>query len=249
MAKIRFMTLKRNNNFKKGFLFISSLFVVVLLRAQPINIMLVTGGHPYDTVQFFQMFDSMEGIVYEHFEQPQANELLVEGKADKFDVLVFYDMWETISDIEKAAYYDLTKKGKPFLFLHHTLASYKNWREFEQIIGGKYIWESPDIPAKEQSSYQHDVWVDIEIVDPNQPVTQGLQNFKLFDEVLGNCRVSNKVIPLLKTNHPKCTKIIGWENIFNSSRIIYIQQGHGFHAFESEDYRKLIAQAIKYLAD
>lgn len=233
---------------KKALLIISLLFAVVLLKAQPIKIMLVTGGHAFDTVQFFQMFDALDGIEYEHFVQPKANAALVNGVAEKFDVLVFYDMWKTISESEKVAYLNLTKEGKPFLFLHHTLASYQDWGEFEKILGGKYVEKSPDIPVEQQSTYEHDVWVYIEVVK-NHPVTNGFDNLKFFDEVYGNFTVSEKVTPLLKTNHPQSSEIIAWENSFNSSKIVYLQPGHDFRSFESEDYRKLILQSIKYLAN
>jgi hypothetical protein len=219
------------------------------LNAQSVKVMLVTGGHSYDTIQFFQLFDSFQNITYKHFGQPDANNAIANGAASQYDVLVFYDMWKSLSVTEKEAYLKLTREGKPFLFLHHSLVSYQNWPEFEQIIGGKYIEKSTDVAIVEQSNYKHDVWVDITVPDPHHPVTSGLENFRLFDEVYGNYRISPDVIPLLETNHPGSEPVIGWINRYNSSTIIYLQPGHDRHAFESEPYRKLIYQAINYLAE
>lgn len=229
-------------------LFLSFLlfFIVTAVYSQPVKVMLVTGGHSFDTVQFFQMFDKLEGVEYEHFQQPKANAAIAAGLAGKFDVLVFYDMWKTLSEPEKNAYMELTRQGKPFLFLHHSLVSYQEWPEFEKLLGGKYVEKSPDVPIAKQSTYQHDVWVDIQVTGKH-PVTDGFESLKLFDEVYGNFRVSQNVIPLLKTNHPQSTEIIGWENRYNSSKIIYLQPGHDYHTFESEDFRRLILQAITYL--
>jgi len=235
---------------KKIYMLFQFFLVVVLVKAQsekPINIMLVTGGHAYDTIQFFQMFDSLDGITYTHFAQPKANEAIAGGEAEKFDVLVFYDMWQDISEAEKNAYIKLTKEGKPFLFLHHSLVSYQNWPMFEKMLGGKYVEKSPDVPVNEQSTYEHDVWVYIRTAQ-NHPITRGLGELRFFDEVYGNFRVSDDVIPLLKTTHPKSTPLIGWENVFNSSKIVYIQPGHDYRTFETEDYRKLLTRAIRYLA-
>jgi uncharacterized protein len=218
------------------------------LNAQPVKIMLVTGGHSYDTLQFFQLFDSLEGIDYEHFNQPDANKALVEDAGKNYDVLVFYDMWREISELEKEAYLDLTKQGKPFLFLHHALVSYQNWPEFEKILGGKYVDRSPDIPKENLSTYKHDVWIDVEVADKRHPVTKGMEDFRIFDEVYGNYRVSPDVKPLLKTNHPESTPVIGWENRYNASSIVYLQPGHDFNAYTSDEYRRLLLQAILYLA-
>ncbi len=233
----------------KGALIITGIFFLMSgLKAQPVNIMLVTGGHAFDTVQFFQLFDNLPDVDYEHFAQPEANIKIASGKAVDFDVLVFYDMWNDISELEKKAYINLTKAGKPFLFLHHSLVSYQNWDLFEQILGGKYIEKSPAVPENEQSTYEHDVWVYMEPVKYH-PVTKGFHMLKLFDEVYGNVRVSEKVTPLFQTHHPKSSHIIGWENSFNSSKIVYLQPGHDRRSFDSEDYRKLILQTINYLAE
>jgi type 1 glutamine amidotransferase len=234
---------------KQFFLLVVFNFLFFILNAQTVNVMLVTGGHSYDTIQFFQLFDSIGDVEYEHFSQPEANKALVENKWKEFDVLVFYDMWQEVSEMEKQAYIDLTKQGMPVLFLHHSLVSYQNWPVFEKIIGGKYIEKSPDIPKAEQSAYKHDVWVDVEVVNPEHSITKGFSNFRLFDEVYGNYRVSPNVQALLKTDHPESMEIIGWENKYNESTIIYLQPGHDYHAFESDEYRKLILQTIHFLVN
>lgn len=217
-----------------------------LIQAQPIKIMLVTGGHGYDTLQFFEMFDAMENVVYDHFEQPKANQKLAKDMAKDYDVLVFYDMWNKISETEKAAYHKLTKLGKPFLFLHHSIASYQNWPEFEKIIGGKYFEKGKQVPEELLSTYDHDVWV-YSKVENYTPVTVGFKELRFFDEVYGNVRVSDTVVPLLKTRHPKSTEVIAWENSFNNSKIVYLQPGHDKRTYVEPDYRKLVWQAIKYL--
>jgi len=230
---------------------ISLLFIflisIIILQAQPIKIMVVTGGHAYDTLQFFEMFDALRGIEYEHFQQPKANLKLVKDNAEDFDVLVFYDMWKSISDAEKSAYLKLTQEGKPFLFLHHSIASYQDWPEFEKILGGKYVEKGRGVPVEEQSNYEHDVWVYTKVENVT-PITRGLSEPRFFDEVYGNVRISEDVFPLLKTRHPKSMEIVAWENKYNNSKIIYLQPGHDYRTYQNEEYRKLLLQSIKFLA-
>lgn len=226
---------------------IAASLIIFTLNAQPVKIMLVTGGHSYDTIPFFQLFDAMEGIEYTHFAQPDANNAIADGVAENFDVLVFYDMWQEISETQKLAYTALTQKGKPMLFLHHSLVSYQSWPQFEKLLGGRYIEKRRGIPEKELSTYEHDVWVYVQPVG-NHPVTKGFGSLRFFDEVYGNYRVSEHVIPIITTNHPQSERIIGWENRFNKSRIIYLQPGHDSRTYETEDYRRLLLQAIRYLA-
>ena len=229
-----------------GFLFFF-LFSIHFLNAQTINIMVVTGGHAYDTLQFFEMFDALPGISYQHFQQPKANNKLVKDLGEDYDVIVFYDMWKSISEMEKSAYLRLTQQGKPLLFLHHSIASYQDWPEFEKILGGKYVEAARGVPKEEQSNYEHDVWV-YSKVENYTAVTVGLKEPRFFDEVYGNVRVSEDVIPLLRTRHPKSMEFVAWQHKYNNSQVVYIQPGHDYRTFENEEYRKLLLQAIKFLA-
>ncbi len=232
---------------KQILLIIVSLFIFTAIHAQPVKIMLVTGGHAFDTIQFFDMFDALPGIEYQHFQQPKANQKLVKDLAEDFDVLVFYDMWKSISEAEKSAYLKLTQQGKPFLFLHHSIASYQDWPEFEKLLGGKYVEAARGVSKEEQSNYEHDVWI-YSKVENFTAVTVGFKEPRFFDEVYGNVRVSDYVIPLLKTKHPKSMETIAWQHKYNNSQVVYIQPGHDYRTYSNEEYRKLVEQAIKFLA-
>ncbi len=223
------------------------LFTVIQVQAKPVRILLVTGGHDFDSVAFFNLFDSFEELEYKIVKQPLANKLIAKGQVAEFDVLVFYDMWNVISESEKEGYIKLTKQGKPFLFIHHSLVSYQKWKLFEKIIGGKYIEKGFSQTPNELSTFKHGVTVAVEVVDPEHHVTKGMSDFSLYDEVYGNYRVEPSVVPLLKTSHPESSPIIGWENSFNSSRIIYLQSGHDTHSFNDKNFRNLIINSIKYL--
>jgi uncharacterized protein len=229
--------------------FILSALAFLSAHAQNRSLLIIAGGHSFDTIAFFKIFDQMEGVGYDFLIQPEANRFLAITEEIPYDVLLFYDMWQPITEEEKAAYIRLTETGKPMIFMHHSLVSYQEWPEFEQIIGGRYaenkrkeLW-----PEHELSTYKHDVWVDVQIVEASHPVTAGLRSFRIFDEVYGNYRVGEKVRPLLKTSHPESTPVIAWENKYNNSTIIYLQPGHGADAYQSTEFRQLISQSIKYL--
>ena len=108
------------------------------VSAKKLNVLVITGGHDFDRKSFFEMFDSFDKITYQELKHPEANMQLGQIDPKTFDAVVFYDMPKTISDTEKESYYKLLKVGKGLLFLHHSLASYQDWKEFKTIIGGKY---------------------------------------------------------------------------------------------------------------
>jgi type 1 glutamine amidotransferase len=228
------------------FLILSILiFLSISVSAKKLNVLIVTGGHDFNRKSFFEMFDSFGGISYIELKHPEANLQL--GKIDPktFDAVVFYDMPKTITETEKGSYYKLLKLGKGMVFLHHSLASYQDWPEFKTIIGGKY-YEEQNKP--ESSTYQHDVTFKVKIADAKNTVTKGIADFEILDEVYWNTEVLPEVTPLLTTENPKSSKIIGWTHQKQNSRVVYIQPGHDKNGYFNPNYEKLVKQAIIFVS-
>ncbi len=222
------------------------LFATISVSAKKLNILVVTGGHGFDEKSFFEMFDSFQNINYIKLVQPEANAQLGTIDPKTFDAVVFYDMPKTITESEKANYYQLLKLGKGLVFLHHSQCSYQAWEGYKTIVGGKYHEEKNSLKT---STYQHDVTFTVKISDPKHPVTRGLKDFEILDEVYGNTEVLPGVTPLLTTDHPLSSKIIGWTHQVEKSRIVYIQPGHDKNGYFNPNYQKLVRQAIEFVSE
>jgi type 1 glutamine amidotransferase len=212
------------------------------------KILIITGGHDFEKKEFFEMFDTFSEYSYDWIEQPKANELIQNGDAGKYQALVFYDMYQEISQEQKAAYLRLLKSGKGMVFLHHSLVSYQDWPEFQKIIGGKYVSEATNNMGK--STYRHDVDIKVEIdgsAETGRSIVEGMQDFQLHDEVYGNFVVNKGISPLIKTAHSESTPIIGWAHRYEKSRIVYLQPGHDHKAYQNENYQKLVKRSIAWV--
>jgi type 1 glutamine amidotransferase len=233
----------------KRFYSLLILFVLMMtstsVSAKKLNVLIVTGGHDFDRKSFFEMFDSFQDISYTELQHPEANLQLGQINPKTFDAVVFYDMPKTISEEEKECYHKLLKLGKGLVFLHHSLASYQDWDKFKTIIGGKYHEEQNTAAS---STYQHDVTFKVKIADPKHPVTKGINDFEIQDEVYGNTEVLPDIVPLLKSDHPQSSKVIGWTHKKENSRIVYIQPGHDKNAWFNPNFQKLVSQAIVFVA-
>lgn len=219
-----------------------------------LRVLIVTGGRTdFEREAFYDMFNSFANIDYEEVVQPEANQKLTSSFCDAFDILVFYDMVQEITDQQKAAFINFLERGKGIVFLHHALASYREWAEYENITGGRFYLDlKPDTENKEEypvSTYQHNVDIPVTIVDRDHPITNGLDNFIIHDEIYDNFKVLPVVDPLLSTSHPESGDIIGWTHLYGKSPIVYIQPGHNHVAFENPNYRRLVEQAIKWVHD
>lgn len=216
-----------------------------------IRVLIVTGGRDdFEREIFYEMFNQFTGVEYEEIVQPEANRRLTSSFYDVFDVIVFYDMVQDITEQEKAAFIDLAERGKGLVFLHHALTSYREWPEYENIVGGRFYLDlKPDLEDKTDypvSTYQHDVDIPVTIVDKSHPVTSGLDDFVIYDETYGEFKVLPKIHPLLTTSHPASGEIIGWAHVYRKSPVVYIEPGHNHNAFNNPNYRRLVEQAIKW---
>ncbi len=228
-------------------------FIIVVLTvnvsssSNKLKILIVTGGHNFDRVSFFQMFDSFKDLTYTELVHPEAGVQLGTVDLTSIDAVVFYDMPKTITDNEKESYYRLLKTGKGLLFLHHSVCAYQDWPDYENIVGGKYYEKKKDDQFG-ASSYEHDIDFQVKIEHPSHPVTKGLKDFELHDEVYGNLEVLPGVYPLLSTNHSKSNHLIGWTLTKDNSKIVFIQPGHDKNSYNNPNYRKLLIQSIRYIS-
>lgn len=216
-----------------------------------LKVLVVTGGHGFDREPFFKMFADNPDITFRHAAHAGANATVYErDDLLSYDALVLYDMPRNITAEQKAKFLSILDKGAGLVVLHHALVSYADWTEYEQIIGGRYTEPDPKKPGTvtEAVGWQHDMDVPVVIVAKDHPITAGVKDFTIHDEIYWGYRVQPDVTPLITTTHPKSGKPLGWARTYGKSRVVYLQLGHGPQAFSDGNYRKLLWQSIRWTA-
>ncbi len=240
----------------KSSIFLIGLFTALVSSAAhaedsagKLKVLLITGGHAFETNRFFKIFQDNPGIVFSEATNNKTNAIVYDRRdLLDHDVVVLYDMPKEITDAQKAGFMALMDKGVGLVVLHHSLVSYQHWPEYEQIIGGRYP-EADGRSGKvtEEVGYHHDEEVPIVIVAKNHPVTAGVQNFTIHDEIYWGFRVGSDVKPLITTTHPKSGKPLAWYRTQGKSRIVYLQLGHDHQAWDNPNYQRLLAQSIQWV--
>lgn len=224
--------------------------IASLTAAKPVRILVITGGHGYKVEQFNQMLASLSPeITYQVAELPGAFDMFLPENRDKYDVLVFYHMWQKITDEQAKTFVDCVAGGKPVVALHHSICAFDDWPEYWNLIGGKYFHKTTTFNGKEYQpcSYIHDLHFTVNNASPKHPVTRGVSDFRIFDETYKGYYVADDVIPLLTTDEPSSTPVIGWAKKYGKSRIVVLQSGHDAPTFEHPSFRKLLKQAIMWV--
>lgn len=171
-----------------------------------IDVLVVTGGHPFEAEPFFAVFDDLPGVRWSSSNRPRSGH----------DVVVFYDMPgleftradppvnlpEPPPDV-LATFDTLTTKGTGLVFLHHSIASWPATEWFADLVGGRFhyqpgTWRGVTYP---DSGYLFDVTHRVEVLDPSHPVCDGLDGgFELTDELYCFPVAEREVVPLMRTD-------------------------------------------------
>jgi type 1 glutamine amidotransferase len=243
--------MKRRSILVLAFVILSNLLSAVNPPAKTIRVLVITGGHDYKKEQFNQMFESLApGVSYKIAELPGAYDMFQPRNRSQYDVLVFYHMWQKITDEQASVLADCIKKGKPLVALHHSICAYDDWPEYWNIIGGKYFHRETTFNGKvyQPCSYIHDLHFNVKVADSGNPVTAGVKDFPIFDETYKGYYVAEGVNPLLMTDEPSSTPLIGWTKKYGKAKVVVLQSGHDVPTFENENFRKLLAQAIQWVS-
>jgi type 1 glutamine amidotransferase len=211
-----------------------------------IRALVLTGGHGFDAKPFFRIFSENPDITFTSIEHTK-------GTADGWeradlsagDVVVLYDMPAAITPAQQARVRSLFARGTGLLVLHHALCGIqKSWPDYERIIGGLY----PTVAGEKSGGYRHDVDIPVVIAKRDHPITQGLADFTVRDEIYWDFRVGADVTPLLTTTHPDSGKTIAWCRTEEKSRIVYLQLGHGLPCYDDPHYREIVARSLRWVA-
>jgi len=219
-------------------------------KKAPVRVLLITGGHGYDKEPFDAFMKSLQGITVTEVKHPNALVMFRPENRSSYDVVLFYDMPEAISEQEKKDFTDCLKAGKGMVAWHHAYCSYQSWPEYQNIIGGRYHqnpWTDSKGITHPASTYRHDVQFRVKVAAKKHPVTKGIRDFDIMDETYGKGSVNPGVRVLLTTDDPTSTPSIAWTNRYGKSNIVTILLGHDNHAWSNPDFVKLLTQAIMWV--
>ncbi|WP_230591695.1 ThuA domain-containing protein [Rhodococcoides fascians] len=239
-----------------------------------------TGGHSFDRDAFADFLDSLPGDVSWH-EHPDAD--LGPDDLARFDVSLHYDMPGTLPtpadppEAVRAAVAAAPISGHGYVVLHHAIASWANWDEWAEFVGGRYLYRPSVVRGVDcpDSGYRHAVPQTITVTDRSHPITLGIpDSFDLVDETY-LCQVfEDDVTPLLRTDaemtdavhwstalamagrrderegwsHRPGSQLVGWTKTNGRSRLAYLQPGDKSPTLSDPLYRRLVSGALRWAA-
>jgi type 1 glutamine amidotransferase len=178
------------------------------------DLLVLSGGHPYEAEPFAAMLSSLAGWNVTHLIHPEAERLVGEGCADRADAMLFYDMpgytfadgqvtTRPPSDAFRRAIVARFAAGRGAVAMHHALAGWALWPEWSELLGGRFLYRPGEVRGVPHldSGYRHDVTYTAEVV-ADHPVTAGLpETFAVTDELYLAPLFADDFVPLIRAHH------------------------------------------------
>ncbi len=172
---------------------------------------------------------------------------------------------------------EMLEAGQGIVFLHHAMSAWPAWPLWPRIVGGRWHYMPGELagrssrPPATPGRCKHR----ISVLDPGHPICAGLgDGFEIVDEVYLNPVLTEIIHPILRTNypmdssaffsgqlaitghmyssdgwsHPAGTGLVGWVKAAGQSPIAYLQPGHGQAAYANASFRRLLSNAIGWVA-
>jgi type 1 glutamine amidotransferase len=167
----------------------------------------------------------------------------------------------------------LLEAGQGFVFLHHALAGWPAWPGWAEVLGGRYHYAPADLrgQAWPDSGFRYAKYT-ARVANPGHPVCTGVEDFTLNDELYCCPVFADDVVPLLRADaadgpfretyhevlgapregppwqHPAPSDLIGWAKAAGRSPVVYLQPGDGPETFGHPGYRRLVGNALEWVA-
>jgi type 1 glutamine amidotransferase len=209
-----------------------------------IKVLVLTGNHNFRAEPFFKMFQDNAEITFTSSKDIKAAESYDRADLYSYDVVVLYDVPASITDAEKARFLALFDQGIGVVVLNHAYLSYPAWPEFGRIAGGRYIYQAQEITnGVTESICKHHTKIPVTVVAGNHPVTAGMADFIITDELYVNLDMAGNATPLLKTGE----EWVAWYRTEKNSRIVGTILGDDCYA--DPNFQKFVAQSIRWTAN
>lgn len=213
--------------------------------SEKLKVAVITGWHPYDAVNFIELFRSIEGI--EFYPQDIENFALDWGQVrTEYDVLLYYNMnmgtpKEDGEGFEPAVYKAIMEMGETeqgVLFLHHSILAYPGIKKWSDMVG----------IADRTFDYHLDQEYKAVVEKPEHPIMEGVSDFSVQDETYTMAEPDSSCEVLLTTDHDPSMQALAWTREYQKSRVFCYQLGHDKLSWENPSFRRILSNGIQWCA-
>lgn len=221
------------------------------------KVLLLTGGarnhHGYRD-QAFYLAGALEDTGRLEVTLAEDASILESPALAKYDLLIVNadrrDDEFKFTPAQQQALLDYVKSGHGYVSIHGADNAAKDWLpEWREMLGGVFShFGLPDSKTK-KGTFQ------IKVVNGDDPVMKGLEDFEIKDELYYNLQMVPGVVPLATTEHEGKTWPVAWTRTYGQGRVFHTPLGHRDFGPGKDDpirhpqLQKMIIQGVDWVAE
>jgi type 1 glutamine amidotransferase len=224
--------------------------VTTVQGADKINVLLIAGDDVAPYHDWRDISESTREVLLESgkfdvricetptiLESPSALEA-----TDAIVLTMFNKSLPTISDDAKEKLVNFVKGGKGFYVQHLGSASFKEWDEFGKLAGRTWVMGT--------SGHGPRSVFPVKIADKEHPVTKGLEDFKIFDELYAKLQGDTPIHVLVEADSDwsEATEPLVFCLEYGEGRSIHNALGHDYKAIKNPTMKQLICRSVEWVA-
>jgi type 1 glutamine amidotransferase len=150
---------------------------------------------------------------------------------------------------QQGAIFDFVRSGRGYVSIHGADNAPQDWLPpWKEMLGGIYShFGKPDGKARKGE-------FTVKITGISSPVTQGLKDFALKDELYTNLQMQPGVKPLATIEYQGVVWPVAWTNVFGKGRVFHTSLGHRDFGPDKDDplrnpnLNQLVIQGVEWVA-
>ncbi len=224
---------------------------------EPVRVLLLTGGqrnhHGYRD-QAFYLASALEDTGRYEVTINEDGAVLETPAMNKYDLMIVNadrrDPEFKFTEGQQKALLDWVKAGHGYISIHGADNAAPDWLpEWRDMLGGVFSHVGLPNSKTKIGTFK------IKIVNTEHPITKGIHDFELKDELYSNLQMKHQVEPLATTEYNGGTWPVAWTRVYGEGRVFHTPLGHRSIKPGSDDpmrdpnLLKLVIQGVDWVAD
>ncbi len=219
-------------------------------KPEPIKVLLISGDDVAPFHDWREIADSTRKMLesckkFEVVECEDAYILESKTALEKYAVILltsFNANTPTLSDPAKENLLNFVKSGKGFMVNHLASASFKEWDEFGNLCGRKWVMGT--------SGHGPGGMFTANIVKKDHPITEGLKDFQILDELYAKLQGDSEIEVLVsaESDWSKNVEPLLFVKNYGKGRVVHNAFGHDHKAIENDTNRILLIRSCEWAA-
>jgi type 1 glutamine amidotransferase len=129
--------------------------------------------------------------------------------------------------------------GLPLLVMHVAATAFPDEPAWEDIVGGRWV----------RGTTMHPDWAESRVVVATDahPITAGVRDFTIFDEMYSYLRVQDGIVPLAWHDYEGVRHPLLWAHQVGSARVVYYALGHNAQSYDAPAHATLLQNSARWL--